>query len=295
VPEASEVPEVPTLAPAPPLFQDDKSEPEAPERCDKVDFLYVVDNSASMTDKQENLARSFDGFTRIVQRTLGTTDHQIMVVDTDDTNAGDIIAGHETGAGLGDGCGGMLGVGLVMGSLGNDCGITGNQRFLMDDQPHLAATFSCLAQVGTLGNVDERPIDALLAATGPASNDIGHCNEGFLRDDAILVVTLITDEEDDRSMGDPVIWKRKLLAAKQGNENGIVMLGLIADTQVSGGLPGGPCDELSGADSPRLQQFVESFELGAIGSVCAPDYSEFFADAVSSIDTACEVFTPILR
>jgi hypothetical protein len=283
---------MPTSVPSPPLFDEKDTEPAPPERCDKVDFLYIVDNSASMADKQENLARSFEGFSRIVQDTLGTSNHQIMVVDTDDTNIGDGLVEAETGSAP-DGCSGMIGAGLVMGELGMSCGVLGNQRFLRDNQPNLAETFSCLAQVGTLGDVDERPIDALLAATGAVENDLGACNHGFLRDDAVLVVTLITDEEDDQSMGEPAGWKRSLLKAKHGNEDGIVMLGLISDTQVPGGLPGGPCDELSGADSPRLMSFVQSFRLGSMGSVCAEDYSEFFAEAVGYIDTACDVFNPL--
>jgi hypothetical protein len=281
-----EAPNAPT-----PIFDDEGPPPDSPEaeRCQKVDFLYVVDNSPSMTDKQANLARSFPGFSRVVQESLGTSDHHVMVVDTDDTNVGDIL-GH-----VDDGCSGKLGAGMRMGSEGQDCGIEGNQRFLADGQPHLADTFACLAQVGTFGNADERPIDALLAATGATSNQLDDCNEGFLRDDAVLVVTLITDEEDGLSKGDPTSWKHALRAIKGGNEKAIVMLGLIGDNQVAGGLPGGPCDTLSGSSSPRLQRFVESFEYGSLGSVCAPDYSQFFADAVRPIETACETFTPILR
>jgi hypothetical protein len=283
---------MPTSVPAPPLFAEEDTKPALPERCSKVDFLYIVDNSASMADKQENLARSFEGFSRIVQETLGTSDHQIMVVDTDDSNVGDELVLSETGAEP-DGCSGMLGAGLTMGELGMSCDIRGDQRFLRDDQPNLAEAFSCLAQVGTLGDVDERPIDALLAATGAVENGLGNCNHGFLRDDAVLVVTLITDEEDDKSMGEPAGWKRSLLNAKHGNEDGVVMLGLISDTAVPGGLPGGPCDELSGADAPRLMSFVQSFRLSSMGSVCAEDYSEFFAEAVGYIDTACEEFNPL--
>jgi hypothetical protein len=282
-----EAPDAPT-----PIFDDEAPPAVSPEavRCQKVDFLYIVDNSPSMTDKQANLARSFPGFSRVVQEALGTSDHHVMVVDTDDTNVGDILG--QSGA---DGCSGKLGAGMRMGSEGQDCGIEGNQRFLKDGQPHLADTFACLAQVGTFGNADEHPIDALLAATGAASNRLDDCNEGFLRDDAVLVVTLITDEEDDLSKGNPTGWKLALRDIKGGNEKAIVMLGLIGDNQVSGGLPGGPCDALSGSSSPRLQRFVESFEYGSLGSVCAPDYSQFFADAVRPIETACETFTPILR
>src|SRR5688572_29144136 len=42
-----------------PIFMDDNpSTTPPPKRCDKVDFLFVVDNSASMADKQEKLALS---------------------------------------------------------------------------------------------------------------------------------------------------------------------------------------------------------------------------------------------
>ncbi len=284
----------------PPLFGNEEQKPPAErERCDKVDFLYVVDNSASMVDKQANLARSFIGFSRIVEETLGTNDHQIMVVDTDASNVNDVVNGYDP-YGEEDLCTGMLGVGLRTGADGGECGIHGSQRYLQNDQGNLAEAFSCLAQVGVLGNVDERPIDALLAATGatgagPTRGDGEECNSGFLREDAILVVTIITDEEDDQSSGEPSSWRRSLLQVKRGNEQGIVVLGLIADNDIPGGLPGdGACDELNGAPSPRLQRFVESFELGSLGSVCSSDYSSFFADAVSKIDTACEVFEPTL-
>lgn len=292
-PESS--PPASTAASREPLFADEAIAPLSPseaERCQKVDFLYVVDNSASMMDKQANLARSFEGFSRIVQDTLGTTDHQILVVDTDDFNVGNMARGVHQPA-QGDVCARVLGAGLRSGAAGESCGVAGAQRFLRDDQPHLARTFSCLARVGTLGSVDERPIEALLAATGALGNEAAACNRGFLRQDAILVVTLITDEEDIESHGDPDGWRRDLIEVKHGRARSIVMLGLIADNHLRGGLPGGPCDELSGSPSPRLQRFVESFEHGSLGSVCAADYSAFFAEAVSSIDTACAAFEPL--
>ena len=284
-------------APPTPVFEEDPTPVAAPgpERCDKVDFLYVVDNSASMTDKQASLARSFAGFSRILGDTLGAIDHQIMVIDTDDRNAGDVIHARHQLEEPEDDCDGMLGAGLRMDENGELCG-TGRRRFLLGNQSRTADAFACLAHVGTLGDAIERPIDALLAATGASkSSAASACNAGFLRDDALLVVTLITDEEDDSSAGDPAAWKRALSSAKGGDEGSIVMLGLLGDLQVPGGLPGGPCDELSGAAAPRLQEFVESFELGSLGSVCADDYSGFFASAVSVIDTACEAFEPTLH
>ena len=288
-PEAPHTPQALT-----PLFGDQgalpQKEPDEPQRCRKVDFLYVVDNSASMVDEQENLARSFVGFSHVVQQTLGDIDRQIMVVDTDDTNVTDIVS--ETG----NMCDGRLGAGTRMSWQGQSCGMPADQRFMRNDQTNLEETFSCLAKVGTLGNVDERPMEALLRATGATVSDLDEeCNAGFLRDDALLVITIITDEEDEKSKGDPESWKRALLAMKNGNEHALVVLGLLGDTHVPGGLPGGPCDPLYASDSPRLRHFVEGFELGSLGSVCADDYSEFFAQAVSTIDTACAEFEPMLH
>jgi hypothetical protein len=120
-------------------------------------------------------------------------------------------------------------------------------------------------------------------------NGAGQCNEGFVRDDAILVVTIITDEEENGdSVGNPASWAQALIDAKLGNEQAVVVLGLIGDID----LPGSPCEDLDAMPSPRLRQFVSFFTNGVTGSVCAPDYAPFFLDAVSVIDTACDEFTP---
>ncbi len=266
------------------------------EGCQKVDFLYVVDNSASMVDEQLNLTASFSGFMRVVQDTLGTVDHHIMVVDTDDRNVGDVVASLRGDVVLDDACVGVLGAGLRSDLDGYDCGIAGGGRYILDNQANLESTFACLAQVGTAGDATEQPIGALLSAVGPTLTGPDGCNAGFLREDAVLVVTLITDEEDDNSALSPEDWKRRLLAIKGGNEDAIVVLGLIADAGGNGALPGGPCPALDDVDSPRLERFVQSFGFGSLGSVCAPEYSNFFAQAVSVVDTACDVFVPpILR
>jgi hypothetical protein len=73
----------------------------------------------------------------------------------------------------------------------------------------------------------------------------------------------------------------------------VVVLGLIGDT----GLPGALCQplvDITGAEpAPRLREFVEMFgNRGIWGSVCAPDYGSFFAEAVGLIDVACDEFEP---
>jgi len=140
-------------------------------------------------------------------------------------------------------------------------------------------------------------MEAMVAAV-TSSTDAYACNEGFLRDDAILVVTFITDEDDapsDGSSGTVEGWKQALVSAKFGDESAIVVLGLFGDNDQPNAIcPPFDPDAASGAEpSPRLKQFVDAFgDHGVAGSVCADSYQQFFLDAVGIIDTTCEEYVP---
>jgi hypothetical protein len=136
---------------------------------------------------------------------------------------------------------------------------------------------------------------ALLSAVGSTLNAPGGCNEGFSRDDAILVVTFITDEDDNRSPETPAEWRQQLIDAKGGDEEAVVMLGLVGDNNIESGLEGGPCGLLGADSAPRLQQFVQSLPHRSLGSVCAADYSPFLIRAVDVIHQACNTFSPPSR
>jgi hypothetical protein len=261
-------------------------EPSAGSGCSKVDFLFVVDNSLSMLLKQSNLINSFPGFLRVVQANVEASDFHIMVVDTDGWDGSDSEA---TGS---ERCRDTLGGGKRTGATGADCGVSGDARYLSSAQPDLEQTFACVARVGTFGESEEQPMDALLQAIGRAQNGPGGCNEGFLRDDAILVVTLITDSDDRASIGNPATWRQELLARKADDDAALVVLGLVGDNNLDDGLAGGPCSFLGASGAPALQSFVQSLEQGFLASVCADDYAPFFEEAVSRIDTACRAFVP---
>ncbi|MCY0991205.1 hypothetical protein OV203_28930 [Nannocystis sp. ILAH1] len=267
--------------------------------CQKIDFLFVVDNSGSMAEEQEALAVSFDGFISSIQNTVMAEDYHIMVTDTDAGNAFlqeclvlctffPECEGYPcNNLPQPEGCDATLGVGLTKDPSDSDCGVVGGNRYMINGQPNLASTFECLAKVGTNGDGSERPMEAMVAATGQLTNG-GACNDGFLRKDALLVVTFITDEEDDEeSNGNPVGWNASLVAAKYGLEKNIVVLGLIGDPDQ----PNPVCTGQAEA-SPRLREFAESFTYGSWGSICSPDYAPFFDAAVSVIDTACQTFEP---
>ena len=150
---------------------------EPVEGCQKIDFLFVVDNSGSMEEEQISLANSFDGFISSIQNTVMAKDYHIMVIDTD---AGSsflqecmvlcAFPGFMMCEGypcdmlpVPSGCDASLGAGLLQNPQGDSCGIAGDKRYMVDGQPNLAETFSCLAKVGTNGDGSERPMEAMIA------------------------------------------------------------------------------------------------------------------------------------
>jgi hypothetical protein len=289
------------------------------ENCRGVDFLFVIDNSGSMADEQSALIASFPQFIAAIDgklQALGASEFHVLVVDTDaapvlpginDPLCEEVCMSYPEGdcsvpcleALDCTGCGCEVGAGRVESPSGMDCGLAGGTRYITSVQADVPATFQCLADVGTQGSPGERQFDALSLAVAPEAVAAGGCNAGFLRDDAILVVTLITDEDDVKdfdgggSKGYPSKWFDTIVAHKGGDPEAIVMLGLIGDT----GQPGAICQDLANApdgaeDAQRLRQFVTSFPRHVLGSVCAADYGAFFQDALDLIQTTCDDFVP---
>ncbi len=273
--------------------------------CESVDFLFIIDNSGSMGDNQQNLVDSFPGFIEAIQNTVAeASDYHIMVAKTDSGWGGDCpllcqaffgicpdIPEYPCMTGAPSMCDTIMGAGVTY-PIGSDssgqlCPLAGQDRYITPADPDLGASFGCIAKVGTDGSGDERPVEALTGALSDTLNDPAGCNEGFLRDEAILVVTIITDEEDSSSAGSPQGWVTNVVAQKGGDGTGIVMIGLINDPDVTDSICGAEAE-----DPVRLREFIESFPNSYRGSVCAPNYADVLADAVGIIDTACDEYVP---
>jgi hypothetical protein len=277
------------------------------EGCTKVDFLFVIDHSGSMDDDQQNLINNFPGFMEAIQETLEIEDFHVMVNDTDaggmthpDCYAwweeqGDpwhitpcpypaVPAGADPDLlDLWDACDGTIGAGVDM-PLGFEasnleCKFANGKRYIDASEPDLSSAFSCAARLGIGGNNSEKPAEALVSSVSPELQGPGGCNEGFIRDDALLVVTMLTDEQDvtSKPKAAPDQWAQAVINAKAGKEQHVVMLGLFGDITYP---------------APYLQQMVETFTHGKLESVLIPDYRPFFESAVADIEIACDEFVP---
>jgi hypothetical protein len=214
--------------------------------CTKADFLFVIDNSASMEDNQKALVASFPGFIAGIKATLNAgSNYHVMVVDSDDDgrckqpcNLDDaqVIkfcaeANYTACEAKLDTCDVTRGAGVLypvgLYASNKACEVSGGNRYMLPEEPDLEAAFACVATVGTAGNPSERPMNGMTEALSPALNGPGGCNDGFLREDAILVITFISDDPNYEDLGKPQEWYDAVVAAKGGNKEAIVVAGLI--------------------------------------------------------------------
>lgn len=264
-----------------------------PEECENVDVLFVIDSSGSMADNQQSLINSFPGFVDAIKAQLQyAKSYHVGVVTSDDyyynaagcTKIGSLV--RQTGGPE---------------SSNSTCAPYSSGKPYMDEtEPDLAAKFACAAKVGSGGSDDERVARALLDATNPANSAPGACNDGFSRPDSLLVIVIVTDEDDVPDVcngdptpcgcqtcgsgGDPSAWYDELVSHKQGIAQNIVVLSLLGQN----------AQNTCGAQiASKLIGFTNKFgENGYKGDVCATSYDGFFADVLPVLDQACRNYVP---
>lgn len=164
----------------------------------RLDILFVIDNSISMGEEQEGVAQELTGFIDELRRSGGVRqDFHVGVITTSVYiygRSGGFLWNHD----YPDESGLLRPVPRLLedGGLALDGGL---ERMLAGDDPKLVEKFAHLVHQGTAGSGQETPFEAVnLALLGPAATisiaDGG--NQGFLRDGARLLVVVVSDEDD---------------------------------------------------------------------------------------------------
>jgi hypothetical protein len=128
-----------------------------------VDVLFVIDDSCSMIDEQDQLAANFPSFFKWFEGS--GVDYHVGVTSTDMDNpwkSGRLVS-------------------------------AANGRWIDPDTPNAEAVFTDMALLGINGTGNEAGIGAAYAALELHAED---ANAGFLRDSGGLQVIVISDEED---------------------------------------------------------------------------------------------------
>ncbi len=135
----------------------------------RVDILFLVDNSGSMKEEQDKLKANFDGFIReLLQQDVNDFQIGVITTDMDDTEQS----------------------GKLQAKKGYPRIIKGSQ---MTTQKVIEA-FKANTDVGVLGSPYEKGLAAIKAALSPPL--INTTNKGFLRDNSLLAIILLGDEDD---------------------------------------------------------------------------------------------------
>lgn len=250
--------------------------------CSKMDILFVVDNSGSMSEEQANLAQNFPKFIDVLNAYMTGAgqplDYHVGLTTTSLTDTTPIPLPIPIPVPPGDD-----------GALRNQasCGMT--RPWIERTDANAAQEFSCVAQVGTDGSSHEQPLGAAkLALTDRIADGK---NAGFLRDDALLAIVLLTDE-DDQSV-DPANSSSAELpvesfimaydAAKKGHDRwaAAIVAGPTACMSSFG----------SAEEAVRLEDFVaKSGKQAVFSSICDGDLAKSLDEALHAFQTACDSF-----
>lgn len=208
----------------------------------KIDILWVVDDSGSMSEEQNLLANNFAGFINFADQQ--GVDYQVGVITTEinDAPAGKLWA-----------CNGF-------------------NKIIRSTDANRVAAFQCAANVTSppMGNSRPNPLGsdeaeaglqaARLALDSPIRDNE---NAGFLRTDARLAVIMVSDEED-QSPGSTQLYNDFFR-----NIKGWANPQLVSVSAIAGDVPNGCATAVSGA---RYLDVVQHLG-GQFESVCSQSWN----------------------
>ncbi len=282
---------------------DEFTDARPPEVCSKMDILFVIDDSGSMAEEQNNLVQNFPQFINVLNDYMadsGILDYRVAVTTTGrdvtytlDPNQGSpiplpfpfpLVPTSESGDN---------------GVMRQDCGMT--RRWLDRNDGDVASTFACVANVGTGGPGLEMPLYTTQLALGDRMAD--GTNLGFLREDALLGIVIVTDEDDcsrtdnnftigsDACQGNAAYMPPSAtvdfldqLTGSRARWATAVIAGETSCTSSFG----------EAIEAKNLKDFVTlTGENAVFSSICNGDLATPLAQAIATFDAACQTFEPI--
>lgn len=258
--------------------------------CEKMDIIFVVDNSGSMAEEQSNLATNFPQFASLLEAYTVSNGQPLDFRVALTTTGRDIDYTIDLG----------LGTPLPQSEQGqngefqNNCNNT--KRWLDRTDSTMAQTLACRADVGTTGPSIEMP---LLMSKWALQERAADTNAGFVRDDALLAIVMITDEDDasttqnnftmNASGQTPTDWNPQdqvnFLDTVKGNRTRWATAVIAGD---------GNCSSSFGeaADGVRLKEFVNlangnGSTQAVFSSICDGDLTIGLQEALDTFQAAC--------
>jgi hypothetical protein len=262
-----------------------------------MDILFVVDNSGSMEQEQTNLATNFPMFASAIENYVVAEglplDYHVAITTTGrDVTYTEVIPPF----------GPLPEQRITMNEQGDDGAMRQScsmpRRWLERGDAAMASTFSCAANVGINGPSLEMPLYASELALSARIQD--GTNAGFLREDALLAIIILTDENDcsrhDNNFdvyvdqpctSEPVSDYIEFFDQVKGDRGRWATAVIAGPTDCESSF-------CSAAAAPRLQEFVTQTGTNAVfASICEGNLAPALEQAMSTFTAACESFPPI--
>jgi hypothetical protein len=193
-----------------------------------VDILFVVDNSGSMQDDQNILAQSFGSFIKAFREK--DVDAHFGIVTTD-TTAASARSGNKPY--WEDG---KLN-GYYRPGPGNLLSKFASSIWLDSEDKNLVGHFTANVRVGTKGSGSEQGLQSIELALADAKIGRGGFNEGFLRDEAMLSLVVVSDEDNDIRDGSTPEQLIDRVKTRLGQVKGSKSRGYSCDLVINSSIP----------------------------------------------------------
>jgi len=274
--------------------------------CSKMDILFVIDDSGSMSCEQSKLGQAFPGFIQVLEDYLTPANTQVeyrvgvtstgRTVDYTLKLGGQDFPFHEKG---------------MDGKLNE---VPGGGLWIDGPGSTVSSDFSATADLGTGGPSYEMPLESMHMALELTAS--GEYNDGFLREDSLFIVVFITDEDDcsrldndfeihvDHCMTNPeghnlvdLQEYKDYLDDKFGGESRYVVVSIAGASSCD--ISSVTCEEddaQAGAnDAVRMKDFINNyFEDNAVFSdICTEPMPDALSRALEKMQVACDEFTPV--
>jgi hypothetical protein len=244
---------------------------EVDYECERIDILFVIDGSGSMMDEQAAL-QGEDGNPPVFAE---FTDALVAdLVDVEDFHVG-VISAQPDDITLHT----HSGAPLDFPSPETDCGLP--QPWIGGPSATLAEDFACLA--ATRSDMVEVPARNAVEALQ------SELNAGFLRDDSLLIVVILTDEDEQTAVLDNMDIHRGLLDAVGGELDRLLLLSIAGDPGIYE-MPLTICEGPYGHAAPgrRLTTIARSLrERGFTQGICDGDMASTFEELLGSVISIC--------
>ncbi|HZL18316.1 MAG TPA: hypothetical protein VFG23_11280 [Polyangia bacterium] len=225
----------------------------------KVDVLFMVDNSSSMTSMQQKMLAEFPVFVQTLSAIPGgLPDLHLAVISSDMGAPSDVDIGC-TNSGNGGNFftqpeGTCTTTDLQPGDTFITDDATGATKNFSDADPSgLSKVFQCIALLGSNGCGFEHQLASVARALGADGSPAPSGNSGFLRPDAELAIVMLTNEDDCSA---PASISPLPIYSLEGGDNTLTTPGGPLGNYRCNGAPFGGhlCKDPSGADPNALAQ-----------------------------------------